>query len=410
LGSSFESLWIRTSIWEKTVIQDFYWGENPGKEIYISTPIFENKKIAGMLTLGVGIEKIEELLSGNGPKPAFGKTGDIFVVGRDYLIRSKSKYYHANFIKTKYHPGEVMKIFSHLLSNFTATDSNGNDIFVSASPLNIPFLNWALFVTISRNEALQSLADVRNSFLLILAFFVLSVHFSAYFFARKIYKPISSLTKAVKNIEEGDFKVNIKKKSNDEIEKERQRVARELHDGLGQALVALQLQLQQSIDADEKQRLFLIEKSIEKLDNSIEEIRTISNGLIPAVLREFGLSNALKNLCAELNKTSSINIVYKGKPIIKPLSVRITSYLYRITQEALSNVIKYSDAKNAIVKLEEKQGKIKLIISDDGKGFNREKIKYGFGIRNMIERVKIIEGKINIEPVMGKGVTISVEV
>jgi len=196
-----------------------------------------------------------------------------------------------------------------------------------------------------------------------------------------------------------------------EIEKERQRLARELHDGLGQALVAVQLQIQQAIETSDRDELNVqIENIIENLDTAIDEIRSISNGLRPAVLNEFGLSNALQKLCSDLDKHSGINFIYDGDVLKHQLDIRTTSYLYRIAQEALNNVVKYSNAKEAKVTLRESDYEIKLTIKDDGIGFNKDEVIYGNGLRNMTERVKIIHGNFVLFAEKDKGVEIVVSV
>ncbi len=560
LGSRYESLWIRTSIWKKTVMQDFKI-EGKKNKIYISSPIMKKGKVIGMLTLGIAAEKIEELLLG-GNRQAFGQTGDVFLVGRDYLLRTKSIFSEKSLLKERFEPQVVMKVFSASHLNFSARNMKNQPVFVSAERLDIPFLNWALFIAINRSEALKSLADIRYSFLLIIFLSAIGIYFFALIMSQKIARPIGKLKEAASEMEEGELEIQLEEETNDEIgsltrafnkmakslrertvelkereerlfhfysatsdgiilyendapvlvnralarltgftkekllemkimeilsghktkfsqtgdtityetllrksdgklfpaeiqerkveyrgklidacvirditkrrevekeleaikkkhltsiydeiEKERQRLARELHDGLGQSLVGIQMEIQQALEAEGKEELNkLIESVITKLDNSIEEIRSISNGLRPAVLSEFGLSNAIKKLCLDLSENTGIDFVYEGKILKNPPDLRSTGYLYRITQEAVNNIVKYSRAKNAFVSLMETESQIILTIKDDGIGFNPQKVKYGNGIRNMFERVKIIRGKIVINAVEDKGVEIVVSI
>lgn len=193
-------------------------------------------------------------------------------------------------------------------------------------------------------------------------------------------------------------------------ELERQRLSRELHDGLGQSLIALQLRLQNILNSDRIDTEFSINEAIISLDKTIEEIRRMSNDLMPAILNQFGLSEALNKLCANINKYSKSRIEYLGKPLTKKLASRTIIYLYRIAQEAISNIIKYSKAENAVVKLEEKDTSLILSIFDNGIGIDKRIRKEGNGIFNMQERTKLLNGKFIINSAPDLGTKIIIEI
>jgi len=178
-------------------------------------------------------------------------------------------------------------------------------------------------------------------------------------------------------------------------ENERKRVARDLHDGLGQWLTGLKLKIAAAdIPTDQKNEL----KEI--TSETIEEVRRITNNLMPSVLVDFGIDAALRQIKSYFQKTSQVQIQYtyqkEDASIILPFEVSVT--LYRIAQEALNNTIKHSEATLVKMVLVEKQHEISLSIEDNGKGFTTDKIKReGNGLKNMEERVNLLNGSFFIK-------------
>jgi signal transduction histidine kinase len=174
----------------------------------------------------------------------------------------------------------------------------------------------------------------------------------------------------------------------DSIDEERRRLSRELHDGLGQTLTAIKLKLE-SIDSEDPDidKKFL--KNIKfDIDSSISEIRHISNDIMPAVLIEFGLVNALRNLCEDISENSKIEVNFR-QSYKSRLTRREETYLFRIAQEALKNAIKHSSASLIMIDLQSTDTLLTLTISDNGIGFDSKNVIYGNGIFNMKERAKI---------------------
>jgi len=191
-------------------------------------------------------------------------------------------------------------------------------------------------------------------------------------------------------------------------EMERQRMSRELHDGLGQFLIAIKLKLETIINTPFANKESLLEVQ-EMFNTTIDEVRKISDNLMPSILKEFGLETALRNLCKLMAQASNINIRFESLPIKKKLEERISTYLYRISQEALNNVVKHAQATEASIELLELGNYIQLIIKDNGKGFDfdRHFKSQGNGIYNMHERISVIGGSIEIKSKTGKALPTS---
>ncbi len=193
-------------------------------------------------------------------------------------------------------------------------------------------------------------------------------------------------------------------------EQERQRLSRELHDGLGQTLVAIKLRLE-SIHPDrlgEEKRTFEMVKTM--FNQTIEETRRISNNLMPAALTEFSLAVVLRNLCNEVETNSGITISLVVGVLPDSLNLVLKTYAYRITQEALTNIVKHSGASKAVVSVFSDILKLYLHIEDNGTGFhtNIPQIS-GNGLYNMKERASLLGGKLVIVTSPGNGVKIKAE-
>ncbi|WP_248722528.1 sensor histidine kinase [Seonamhaeicola sp. ML3] len=179
----------------------------------------------------------------------------------------------------------------------------------------------------------------------------------------------------------------------DGLENERRRLSRELHDGIGPYLTSLKHYIENKIkDTKRKSEMKQI------VDDTISEIRLMSNSLMPSTIDDFGAGVALTNFVDSLNKSTVINIEYED--LTKRNHTKITNHqsinLFRISQELINNALKHSKAKQIRITLSEFDEFISLFYFDDGVGFDVDNVKLGSGIVNIKERVEICEGKIEI--------------
>jgi len=182
-------------------------------------------------------------------------------------------------------------------------------------------------------------------------------------------------------------------------EKERQRMARELHDGLGQLLTGIRYKIEalkiESIAKEEVKNL---------LDETIAEVRRISHNAMPSALIDFGLESALRAMCKKNAAVGNIQIEFDFVINKNNLPFDITTTLYRIAQEALNNILKHSNSTKALMEVYQENNNIIMEISDNGIGFDRLNNNYeGNGLRNMEERAKLCGGTAVIISEPGKG-------
>ncbi|MEL7144734.1 MAG: histidine kinase [Bacteroidota bacterium] len=200
-------------------------------------------------------------------------------------------------------------------------------------------------------------------------------------------------------------------------EEERHRLARELHDGVGQMLSVLKMSIESvhvPRDPIHNRRRFDDTKYL--LKRVIQEIRRISFNLIPTNLADFGIVPAVKKLCQEVSKLSNITVEFENKTnFINRMEQHVESNLYRIVQEAINNSVKYSKAKQVKVIFEHSINHLKVTIEDAGKGFDLESLSSkghfkssGHGIFNMRERAAFIDAELEIETAVNQGTKIFV--
>jgi signal transduction histidine kinase len=195
-------------------------------------------------------------------------------------------------------------------------------------------------------------------------------------------------------------------------ELERQRLSRELHDGIGQSLVAIKMKLESLNYIPEKDIKPQLEGIKRQFDQIVDEIRRITTDLMPPVLEEFGLVIALFNLCEDTGMHTGIRMKFEHKVRTDDWNKKIQTYLYRIVQEALNNIVKHSQADQGYVKLMYDADFIYLSIQDNGKGFSLSESgsQGGHGLHNIQERVKLLGGAIDLKSDFGKGTLIQIRV
>jgi two-component system sensor histidine kinase DegS len=203
-------------------------------------------------------------------------------------------------------------------------------------------------------------------------------------------------------------------------EDERQRVARDIHDGPAQLMsnVVLKAEIcERMIDVD-------LDKAREELKNlkkivreSLQDVRKIIYNLRPMSLDDLGLVPTLQRYIMTFQEDTGISVSFKNRGASEDIKPVISLTVFRIVQEAINNIIKHAVAKNVSIDLEFREQSLKLLIFDDGLGFNMEKLKVrtddmssGFGLLGMKERIELLGGDFNISSEQGKGTRLNIAI
>ncbi|MBI3244295.1 MAG: PAS domain S-box protein [Chloroflexi bacterium] len=197
-------------------------------------------------------------------------------------------------------------------------------------------------------------------------------------------------------------------------EAERRRIARELHDELGQALTALKLSLQSLERAPAAGLEPQIQESIDIVEHALQQVRNLSVELRPSLLDDLGLVPALRWHLDRYTQRTGTAVHFMADPATGRPPPEIETVCFRVTQEALTNVARHAQAGQVWVDLRQSGDELRLTIRDDGTGFEaraaRARAARGgsFGLLGMEERVLLIGGKIEIDSVPGEGTEIKI--
>jgi signal transduction histidine kinase len=202
-------------------------------------------------------------------------------------------------------------------------------------------------------------------------------------------------------------------------ENEQNRIAKDIHDGIGQMLTGLKYLLE-SVDLSEGEKAQLkLEKLKELTTNIIKGVRTATFNLTPPELKDYGIVPALTELTQELSKLTGKDIILMNKSDFnRRLDSLVEINLYRITQEAINNAIKYAESTLILVTISHSEKILSITIDDNGKGFDKKLLKPkpdkngGMGLTFMQERIKYINGRlfINSSPQKGTKVTLNIPI
>lgn len=191
-------------------------------------------------------------------------------------------------------------------------------------------------------------------------------------------------------------------------EGERRRIARELHDEVGQVLTAVVLQLDRVQRAVGPQQRSELEEAREAVRGSLEDVRGIARRLRPEALDDLGLSSALAALTNEVARHAGVRVDRALSATLPPLSPEEELVLYRIAQEALTNAVRHSGAARIVVELRPTAAAVELEVRDDGSGFDSAAILEGAGLRGMRERAVLVGATVNVLSRAGEGTTVRV--
>jgi len=197
-------------------------------------------------------------------------------------------------------------------------------------------------------------------------------------------------------------------------EQERTRLAKDLHDGLGGMLSGIKYSFNTMkgnlVMTPENAQAF--ERSMDMLDSSIREMRRVAHNMMPEALIKFGLDEALKDFCNDINQSKALAVTYQsigleGATIEQSSAITI----YRIVQELLNNIMKHAAAASAIVQVSKTGDNISITVEDDGKGFDPVILQgsRGIGWTNIQTRVEYLKGRVDVQSEPGKGSSVHIE-
>jgi signal transduction histidine kinase len=346
----------------------------------------------------------------------------------------------------------VKRLFSKINPHFTAILTNAKKIIGQLEsenkPNNVLLKDWAQQVLAHEGmfletmdkivfqydrEAKEKVDTLRKIELILLAITLGVLALEGYFVFRPAVLSLRDSIRKLIEAEKETLRMNqelAKQKLREQTlrtgsliegqEEERKRLSRELHDGLGQMLTALKFGIENmgNYGTYTPKGEEALEELKKMVGQTIQETRTISFNLMPAVLNDFGISSALKLLVSQTASSTGLDITFKSSVNGERFAKNIEIGIYRIAQEGLNNALKYSKSDSISVELSSQKKFIHLTIKDKGKGFDYvEGSEKNFsakgpenGIINMRERAQLLNGEIKITSGIGKGTQIKIKI
>ncbi|MCS3529656.1 tetratricopeptide repeat-containing sensor histidine kinase [Chryseobacterium sp. JUb7] len=252
----------------------------------------------------------------------------------------------------------------------------------------------------------------KNQYLWLLGFasvFLMILVIFIYFYTKKLAKQRKiNLQQKLKEIQQKE-ELNITKAILESEERERERIAKDLHDGLGGMLAGVKINFSTWSSTHLSTNDQEFNKILGQLDNSVSELRHVARNLMPESLLNFGLETALHDLC-EFYIRKDLSIDFQAINIEKNIPLTIQLNIYRIAQELLANAVKHSQASSILLQCSQSEENFFITIEDNGKGFEKdiEKTTKSMGLRNLKNRVNYLKGKMEINS-DHEGTTINIE-
>ena len=364
----------------------------------------------------------------------------ILILGFIYYFTSErlSKFYNKLQIsnKTIVSISEALKESEERFQKLF--DSTGDDIFVTDIDENIVEINDAACNTLgySREELLSmkitslkslkyinSVAENRSKIYEMGTYTFESEHITkdgavvpVEFISRVVsYKNEKLILSVVRNLSQ---RKELERKILSAVihaeERERERFAKDMHDGLGPLLSTIKLYVNElkPTTLNQKERDDLIKSSNELIDEAVNSTRTISNNLMPRIINTFGLIKAVDEFCNKINKTNKLNIAFETENIPDRLNHDLEIILFRVISELINNTIKHAGAAKVLILLTREKDTISLYYKDDGVGFDVDNFmkseQKGMGLKNVISRVKSINGNYTFNSAPNKGFLIKI--
>jgi signal transduction histidine kinase len=435
---------------KKIVVQDYTSrASDSTTHLFIASPLYDSQfSSANLVVFELKESAINTIMKGDEVANGLGKSGEVYLVGPDLLMRSESRFYEKSIMRLPIKTRTVENAYKYIEGTQVSNDYREIPTLSSYSRLVLPGLDWVIIAEIDRKEAMKPVYKLANEIVFLSIFITLILFIVAYIISQTIARPIIELKNATIKVQKGDLDSVLHIKSNDELgeltenfnlmtiqlkaqqseikerearmfssfidgqEDERQRLSRELHDGLGQLIIATKLKTETMVNVGSGINSESIVRLRSMFDSLVDEVRGISNNLMPPVLQEFGLEIALSHICNEIARHSQIKVIFDSQMPKGELDMRIATYTFRIAQEALNNAVKHAGASEIIMTLIGNEKMINLMVQDDGVGINLADPcnQNGRGLNSMCERVKLLNGLIDISKGEDKGTIVSVKI
>ncbi|MES2763603.1 MAG: sensor histidine kinase [Bacteroidota bacterium] len=198
-------------------------------------------------------------------------------------------------------------------------------------------------------------------------------------------------------------------------EKERRRIAQDLHDGVGQLLSAAKLNLSNldsKLVAQNDEQKLAMQNALSLVDDSVKEVRAVSHNMMPNTLIKLGLASAVREFITKLGNAPTLKVDLEIVGLDTRLDNQIETVLYRVIQEIVNNIIKHAKASQISMQLIRHDAELNIMIEDNGVGFDTGKLDLfeGIGLKGIQTRIEFLNGSVHFDSSIGRGTTVIIDV
>jgi signal transduction histidine kinase len=456
--------------------------DDPDKQplLFYFIPVKENNQSIGYVLVRENMGKIQDILYDT---TGMGSTGESYLVGTDYLMRSKSRFFPDRApLSIQVKTDAVVSAFKQEPGEHIIDDYRNIKVLSAFGELSTDELPWAIVSEIDYAEALTPIIRLRYYLIGVTVLLLIFILVVTYFVSSAIAKPIVSLRDIINSLAKGIIpKVNKMESSTSEIaeitrsilkltdglqrttsfayeigagnfqseftslsdedtlgksllhmrdelrslherqvrlvreraaallegqEKERKRIIQDLHDGVGQLLIAVKMRIAM-VEANDELKVELNTR----INELIAEVRRIAYNVMPNAIVDYGLEAALNGLCENVKRYTSLQIEFTYvREDEQELSFEVSIAIFRIVQEGLNNIVKHAAATIVKLNVIHKEDELYFSLEDNGKGMDESKPNIGFGLQSMKERANLLNGSFQIYSPPGEGTSLEVNV
>jgi two-component system, NarL family, sensor kinase len=329
-------------------------------------------------------------------------------------LRLLKRKLYSNISRAYYETGDLKLAYTNLYNYDLLNDS----IFNETKTRQISELQTKYETEKKEQQILMQQTEIdrrtteRDNIMLILVFAIISSAVLVYFYRQRqlVQRTLRENEKEIYNrkINEmlKDRQIETMAAMLNGQERERKRIAADLHDRLGSSLSAIKLLFSAT---GEKTTIPHVQKIGQLIDETVDEVRKISHDLASGVIKQFGLVAALKDLKSTLEESQKLKVELSISNLPERLDNEIEISIYRIIQELISNILKHAQATEVAIQLTRIGNELNVLVDDNGIGFKTQDISSnGLGLENIKNRVRSLSGTINIDSTIKRGTIINI--
>jgi two-component system NarL family sensor kinase len=326
-------------------------------------------------------------------KQAYGKLAEAYELKKDYTASLKYYQLYASYKDSIYNEDNAKQ----MAEMQTKYDVEKKDLELAKNKAEI--------------ETKEKQAYIKNIIIIAIVILMILVAITGFLFYRK--KQIEQQAKL--DAEIASQKEIRTKAILEAEEKERRRIAQDLHDGVGQLLSAAKLNLSNldsKITTQTEEQKLAMQNALSLVDDSVKEVRAVSHNMMPNTLIKLGLASAVREFITKLGNAPTLKVDLEIVGLDTRLDNQVETVLYRVIQEIVNNIIKHAKASQISMQLIRHETELNIMIEDNGVGFDTNQLDdfEGIGLKGIQTRIEFLNGSVHFDSSIGRGTTVIIDI